>query len=176
MVVLVNGAAYGAQGVVAVGEHIGQGELLHAGGPGGLDDAHIGDVVAGHGVKLQGELLHVIHGVMGLQDGVGHGALLGLIFGRNAAQAAGELLMVSLIYHSLAMEQVHAVFGQLDHKNFLLTQCFLWESGPLCDQNYNNGVVKNQIGVYNTKYRLDQCNSLLSIKICYVRREHGTGI
>ena len=124
MVVLVNGAAHSAQGVVAVGEHVGQGELLHAGGPGGLDDAHIGDIVAGHGVKLQGELLHVIHGVMGLQDGVGHGALLGLVLGRDVAQAAGELLMVSLIYHSLAMEQIHAVFRQLDHKNFLLRSAF----------------------------------------------------
>src|SRR5699024_2060319 len=50
VVVLVDGAAHRAQRVVAVGQHVGHGELVHAGGAGGLDDAHVGDVVAGHRV------------------------------------------------------------------------------------------------------------------------------
>ena len=73
MVILVDGAAYSAQGVVAVGQHIGQGELLEPGGPGGLDDAHIGDVVAGHGVHLQLEGILAAGGVVAGQDAVGHG-------------------------------------------------------------------------------------------------------
>ena len=79
MVVLVDGAAHGAQGVVTVGQHIGQGELLQAGGPGGLDDAHIGDVVAGHGVHLEPEGVGVAGGVVAGQNAVGHG--LGLAGG-----------------------------------------------------------------------------------------------
>ena len=51
VVVLVDGAAHGAQGVVAAGEHIGNGKALHARGSGRLNDAHIGDVVGGEGVK-----------------------------------------------------------------------------------------------------------------------------
>ena len=74
VVILVDGAAHGAQGVVAVGEHIGQGEGLHARGPGSLDDTHIGDVMGGHGVEFQGQPLQAGGGVVGLQNGPGHGA------------------------------------------------------------------------------------------------------
>ena len=75
VVVLIDGAAHGAQGVVAVGEHIGQGEFFHAGGPGGLDDAHIGDIMGGHGVEADGQAVRAIRGIVGHKDGVGHGAL-----------------------------------------------------------------------------------------------------
>ena len=73
MVVLVDGAAHGAQAVVAVGQHIGQGKLLQAAGPGGLDDAHIGDVMGGHGVELDLQPVHVLGGVVAFQDAVGDG-------------------------------------------------------------------------------------------------------
>ena len=75
MVVLVDGAAHGTQAVVAVGEGIGNGELLHAGGPGLLDDAHIGDVVGHHGIEADLQLHGVGGCVMGLQDPPGHGVL-----------------------------------------------------------------------------------------------------
>ena len=90
VVVLIDGAAHGAQGVVAVGEHIGERELLHTGGPGSLDDANIGDVMGGHGVKLDGEAVHGAAGVVGLQNGIGHGALLGFL--RTGQTGGGALL------------------------------------------------------------------------------------
>ena len=89
MVVLVDGAADSAQGVVAVGEQIGQGELGHAGGTGRLDDTNIGDVMRGHGVVLQLEVLHVIHGVVGLQDTISHGALARLFLGDLLGELSG---------------------------------------------------------------------------------------
>ena len=60
VVVFVDGAAHGAQGIVAVGEDVGKGEGLESGGPGGLDDAYIGDVVGGHGVKADGQTIHTV--------------------------------------------------------------------------------------------------------------------
>ena len=83
---------------MAVGEHVGQGELLQAGGPGGLDDAHVGDVVGGHGVKADGEPLHGARGVMGFQDGVGHGGLhasLGLFCRDQLALLPAHALVVN---------------------------------------------------------------------------------
>ena len=78
MVVLIDGTAYGAEAVVAVGEDVGQRELPEAAGAGGLDDAHIGDVVGGHGIELDLQVGHVAAGVVAFQDAIGHSALLGL--------------------------------------------------------------------------------------------------
>ena len=118
MVVLVDGAPHGAQGVVAVGEHIGQGERLHAGGPGGLDDAHIGDVVGGHGVKADGQLLHIVSGIVGLQNRVGHGALPRLFRRGQAGRRAvfGRDKAPVLV--------VHALTGDLQHGYSL--RCFVF--------------------------------------------------
>ena len=58
------GAGVAGQAVVAVGHDVGQREFLHAGGAGRLDDADIGDVVAGHRVELHAQVLHGIAGVM----------------------------------------------------------------------------------------------------------------
>ena len=90
VVVLVDGAAYGAEAVVAVGEDVGQGELLEAAGPGGLDDAHVGDVVRGHGVELDLQIGHVAAGVVAFQDAVGHGALLSLRRGGHPLCRCGQ--------------------------------------------------------------------------------------
>ncbi len=119
VVVLIDGAPHGAQGVVAVGEHIGHGELLHAGGPGSLDDAHISNVVGSHGVKFDGQAVHGVAGVVGLQDGVGHGAFFSLLRG---GQAGGG-----------------AVLGGQEGAVFIV--CALWgnfqHGYPLrCDSNY----------------------------------------
>ena len=106
MVVLVDGAAHGAQAVVTVGQGIGNGEFLHAGGPGLLDDAHIGDVVGHHGVKPDAQL-HGIRGlVVGLQDLPGHGPAAGFL------PVGGCRLLGDAVY------QVHAVVGELDHNGY----------------------------------------------------------
>ena len=59
VVVLVDGAAHSTQRVVAVGEHVGQRELLHARGARRLDDADKGDVVARHGIEANLKCLGV---------------------------------------------------------------------------------------------------------------------
>ena len=114
VVVLVDSAAHRAQGVVAAGEHIGHGELLHARGPGRLDDAHIGDVVGGQGVKadLQGGGVTAV--VVGLQNAVGDGGFLGLL-GGGVLQAGVPLGLGSR--HQLAVHQVYAAFVKLYHGN-----------------------------------------------------------
>ena len=75
MVVLVDGAPYGAQAVVAVGHHVGDRELLQAAGLGGLDDAHVGDVVGDEAVKLQVELTSLLPLVVAAENLIGHGLL-----------------------------------------------------------------------------------------------------
>ena len=82
VVILVDGAAHGAQAIVAVGHGVWNGELLKAGGLGGLDDAHEGDVVGDESVKLQPELLRVGALVVGAEDGIGDGLLPGARRGR----------------------------------------------------------------------------------------------
>ena len=77
MVVLVDGAAHGAQAVVAVGQGVGNGKFLHPRGPGLLDNAHIGDVVGHHGIKAHLQPLCIAAYIVGLQDLPGHGVLPG---------------------------------------------------------------------------------------------------
>ena len=81
VVVLVDSAADSAETVVAVRHDIGQRKFLHAGGAGRLDDADIGNVVAGHRVEFHAQILHGIACVMGFQDAVGDGALFSLGLG-----------------------------------------------------------------------------------------------
>ena len=116
VVVVVDGAADRAQGVVAAGQGIGEGELLHAAGACRLHDADVGDVVAGHGVEADLEVVHGGSGVVVLEDAVGDGAAscLGLV-GGLAAQLlnAGGL---ALAYELGAVNQVHAFIVQVDHE------------------------------------------------------------
>ena len=75
VVVLVDGPADGTEAVVAVGHHIGHGELLQAAGLGGLDDTHIGDVVGDEAVKFQMELTFLLPLVVAAEDLIGHGLI-----------------------------------------------------------------------------------------------------
>ena len=81
VVIFVDGAAYRAQGVMAVGQNVGKGEFLHAGRPGCLDDTDVGNVMAGHGIELHAKMFHVACCIVGSKDPVGHCALccLGLV-------------------------------------------------------------------------------------------------
>ena len=119
VVVLVDGAAYGAEGIVAVGQHIGQGELGHAGGPGGLDNAHIGDVVGSHGVKLQLQVVHIPAVVVGLQNAVGHGAPGSLFPGDGLAGSGRDLRGIG--NDVLAVYEVNTGIIQVDHLGFILS-------------------------------------------------------
>ena len=111
VVVLVDGAAHGAQRVMAVGEHVGQRELLHARGARRLDDADKGDVVARHGVEANLERLGISGRIVCLEDRIRDGATLGIL-GRLRNTALGSL---GLRHNLAAVTQVDAVLVQLNH-------------------------------------------------------------
>ena len=111
VVILVDGAAHGAQRVMAVGEHVGQRELLHARGACRLDDADKGDVVARHGIEANLERLGISGRIVCLEDRIRDGAALG-IRGRLRNAALGSL---GRRHNLAAAAQVDAVLVQLDH-------------------------------------------------------------
>ena len=77
MIVLGDGAAHGAEGVVAVGQHIGKREFLHPGSLRRLDNPHEGDVMGCHRVKSQPQMFHIFACVVILQNRPGDGPLPG---------------------------------------------------------------------------------------------------
>ena len=112
MVILVDGAADGAQGVVAVGHGIGDGEFLQTGGLGSLDDTHEGDIVGDQSVKLDLHLLGVFALVMGAQNGVGDGFFASLV-------GSGYVLCLIGI-NDLSVYQISALFDDFYHRMILL--------------------------------------------------------
>ena len=123
VVVLIDGAADSTERVMAVGEHIGEREFLHPGGSCRLDNADIGNVMAGHGIELQSELIHVFTLVMGFDDGICHRALFcfGLVY-----SFAGESLhfrAFTLGNKLCPLYQIYAAFIKFDHK--IILQLFL---------------------------------------------------
>ena len=111
VVVLVDGAAHGAQRVMAVGEHVRQRELLHARGARRLDDADKGDVMARHGIEANLERLGISGRIVCLEDRIRDGAALGIL-GRLRNTALGGL---GRRHNLAAVAQVDAVLVQLDH-------------------------------------------------------------
>jgi len=108
VVVLIDRAAHGAQAVVTVGQGVGNGELLHAGGPCLLDNSHIGDVVGHHGIEADFQLSGVPGGVVGLKNSIGHGVFPALLWS-DGCGGLGD-----------AVHQKHALFMQRNHEKFLL--------------------------------------------------------
>ena len=111
VVVLVDGTAHSTQRVVAVGEHVGQRELLHARGARRLDDADKGDVVTRHGVEANLERLGVAGRIVCLEDRIRDGAALGIL-GCLRNTVLGSL---GRRHNLAAAAQVDAVLVQLDH-------------------------------------------------------------
>ena len=66
VVILIDGAAHRAEGVVAVGKHVGNRELFDSAGPGRLQNVDIVVIRRHQRVKFQLELLHIVTVVMGL--------------------------------------------------------------------------------------------------------------
>ena len=112
VVILIDGAAHGAQGVVAVGHSVRNGELLQAGSLGGLNNADEGDVVGDQGIKLDLHLLGVLALVVGAQDGIRDGLFPGLV-GR------GDVLGLIGV-NDLTVYQISALFDDFYHRGFLL--------------------------------------------------------
>ena len=111
VVILVDGAAHGAQRVMAVGKHVGQRELLHARGTRRLDDADKGDVMARHGIEANLERLGISGRIVCLEDRIRDGATLGVL-GCLRNTALGSL---GRRHNLAAAAQVDAVLVQLDH-------------------------------------------------------------
>ena len=85
VVILVDGAAYGTQGVMTVGQYIGHGELLQSGCSRGLDNTYKGNIMAGKLVETDLQLVHIAGGIMLLQNTICHGVFRCFFFGdRNA--------------------------------------------------------------------------------------------
>ena len=113
VVVLVDGAAHGAQRVVAVGEHVGQGEFRHARCARGLDDADERDVVAGHRVEADLQRTRIARGVVRLQNRVCN-RLPPRLVGR-LRDAAHRRFRFGNDLGSFAQE--HSAIVKLDHRN-----------------------------------------------------------
>ena len=82
VVVLVYRAAHRAQGVVAVGEHVRQGEFFQSARLGVLDNTHVSYVVRRHRVEFylqRSALFRSFKGVVRAEHGVSHSALVGVI-------------------------------------------------------------------------------------------------
>ena len=127
VVVLVDSAAHSAQAVVAVGEHIRDGELFQPGSTGGLDNAHKGDVMACHGIKLDLQVLGIAAGVVCLHNIVGHSA--GLSRGNGSGikalccQCSG---CIAVCGHPLAARIVRTAGAAFDHIQHLDSPLFLY--------------------------------------------------
>ena len=66
VVILVDGAAYGAKAIVAVGQHIRDREFLKPRCSCCLDDTNVSDVMGSQFVKLDLQILHIAGCIMAL--------------------------------------------------------------------------------------------------------------
>ena len=94
VVILIDGPAYRAKGIVAICQYIRNRELFHAGSLGCLYNTHEGDVMGCHAVKPQLEMFHVTGCIVGLQNGVGNGPFPGRCLVRVLA---GQFLYLSAL-------------------------------------------------------------------------------
>ena len=119
VVIFIDGTAHRAEAVVAAGENIGQREAVKAGGPCGLDDADIGQIVAGDGVKFDFQIVRIAAHIVALQDTVSDGPFFGL------PAVIGESLLRLLRFHQdFSLQQIHAGILKLYHK-ISPVPCFL---------------------------------------------------
>ena len=119
MVVLIDGAAHGAQAVVAVGQHIGHGKFFHAAGLGGLDDPHIGDVVGDQTVEGQVQQAIVRRLVVAAEDLIGHGLFPPLRRSRPCRDRC------AVLQHDTAAVQLDHRFTPFQRSH---ASVFLWET------------------------------------------------
>ena len=80
VVVLVDGTAHCAQGIVAVGHGIRKRELFQSAGAGRLNDTDVGDVVGNHGIETDAKFLAfgAVH-IMRTKNLIGDGILAGFV-------------------------------------------------------------------------------------------------
>ncbi len=120
VVIFINSAAYGTQGVVTVGQHIGHGETGQSGSPGRLDDAHEGDVMRGQLVKADAQCLAALRRIVLFQDLPCHGVVSGFLSGSMHTCGGQCLRRVLIIRQESAVFQViHALLLEFYHTRIL---------------------------------------------------------
>ena len=109
VVVLVDGTAHRAQGVVAVGHRVRERELVETAGARRLDNAHVGDVVGNHRIETDAHFLALAAvDVMGTENSVGDGVFAGLVRSRLASRVGNDRLSV---------QEIHTVRNQFYHNS-----------------------------------------------------------
>ena len=124
VVVLVDGAAHSAQAVVAVGEHIWQGQLFQAAGTGGHQNAHVCNIMRSQGVKTDFQMHVICAYIVICENCMGDGAL----------PASGR---VASFGDKAVVRKEYAVFNQLNHRK-----------PPKCRSLRQNTIIKRILSLY----------------------------
>ena len=115
VVIFVDRAADRAQGVVAVGQNIGQQELFHSGSSCCLDDSYESDVMGCHRVEPDAKVVHVIGYIVCLHDRICDRSFFGLC---RISLFAGHLLYpgsLCLGDDFIAINQIYTAVIQFNH-------------------------------------------------------------
>ena len=119
VVIFIDCAADRAQGIVAVGQDIGHREFLHSGRAGCLDNADIGDVMAGQGIEPDMEQVLIGMAIMGIQDAVNNRLFLSLfdieISGNRGRNMVDQYCRFVVKVHKYILSSSHSA----DFRNIL---------------------------------------------------------
>ena len=119
VVIFVDRSPYRTQRIVAVGQHIGDGEFLKPGRPRRLDDPYEGNIVRRQLIKFDLKLFHVPGSIMRLQNPVSHRILRRILTG-YLLSGTGSRLFCS--FHDLAsVQKINTTVVQFYHLVFLLS-------------------------------------------------------
>ena len=130
VIVLIDGSSYRTQGIVAVGQHIGNRKLRHAGSPGCLDNSYKGNVMRSKGIESEPEIFHIVRGIMCLDDLISHCSLSGLSLVPIPSCKCLYFCCFFLRYDLCSVDQIHSAVIQLNHVNpsilciFITLLCF----------------------------------------------------
>ncbi len=118
VIILVDSAANRTKAVVAVGKNIWHREFFQPGCAGRLDNVDKGDVVAGHGIKLDLQVFLIAARVMRLHDIPCNGALFGFIDSRRVKALCGQgLRRIAVRCNPLAAGKICTRCAAFNHFN-----------------------------------------------------------
>lgn len=110
MVVIIDGPADGAEGIVTAGQDIGKRKLLHPGGSCRLDNAHVGDIMAHHGIKFDLQILHVFSVVVLFENPISNGPFFRFVPVRLQISCRKQLLRLLLLYNLVSVDKKNTAF------------------------------------------------------------------
>ena len=128
MVIFVDRTTYSAKAVMTVGQNVRQGELLHARSSCSLNDTNKGDIMRGHLVKLDLQILVIAGNVVAGQNAISHGTLLSCFLVRSAAGLCGNSLcnITSVFYEFDTIDEVCTILVQF-HWFYPPSTCHLFD-------------------------------------------------